>query len=557
MPAPGLRGRRRSGSARCSPSRRIRWSGSPGRRAGSSTGWSTPTGSASAGTSTAISAEPARHRGAGPIWADETFAELARVVRTSARAGRRPVGHRRDGRRARPRRRRSGRGAGCSATTAPWPGGRPRRRGSAGAWTRGCSRHPGGADRLRPALGDDRSICWAGARPPAAALAEVIARAVERRRRPGDHAADRRAHHHRDRPGAPACAGAGCPAGWSWPPSRTTTTPAGSTSPTAPCCRHRPAPDRTRARCADLRATRLRLPLDRPSADDSAPMTARPPNPGHRRLHLHDHLPADFADRSLRADVLVGLTAANKWLPPKWFYDKVGSELFEDITRLPEYYPTRTERAILTRHAAEIVALAGTRHPGRTRLRILGEDPAAAGRAHSHGAVPSGRRRVRRAGRQRGRAALGLRRLVARYPRPADRRGAAPTSPTSSTCCRPGRAGRWRSSAAPSATSTRPNGPRSSATCGAGLRARRPLPARRRPGQVPERPGAGLRRRGRGHRGVQPQRARRAEPAARRRLRPRRLRARRRLGREHEWIEMRLRATRDQPVRHRRPRPAR
>jgi L-histidine N-alpha-methyltransferase len=54
------------------------------------------------------------------------------------------------------------------------------------------------------------------------------------------------------------------------------------------------------------------------------------------------------------------LTAAPKWLPPKWFYDKVGSELFEDITRLPEYYPTRTERSILLENAPEIVAVAGT-----------------------------------------------------------------------------------------------------------------------------------------------------------------------------------------------------
>ena len=72
-----------------------------------------------------------------------------------------------------------------------------------------------------------------------------------------------------------------------------------------------------------------------------------------------DHLPADFSDSALRADVRLGLTASSKWLPPKWFYDKVGSELFEDITRLPEYYPTRTERAILTRHADEIVRAAG------------------------------------------------------------------------------------------------------------------------------------------------------------------------------------------------------
>jgi len=74
-----------------------------------------------------------------------------------------------------------------------------------------------------------------------------------------------------------------------------------------------------------------------------------------------DHLPADFSDRELRADVRAGLLGARKSLPPKWFYDKVGSELFEDITRLPEYYPTRTERAILTLHADDIVRAAGTR----------------------------------------------------------------------------------------------------------------------------------------------------------------------------------------------------
>lgn len=76
---------------------------------------------------------------------------------------------------------------------------------------------------------------------------------------------------------------------------------------------------------------------------------------------FRDHLPADFADRSLRQDVLAGLTAADMWLPPKWFYDKVGSELFDDITRLPEYYPTRTERSILAVRALDIVDLAGTR----------------------------------------------------------------------------------------------------------------------------------------------------------------------------------------------------
>jgi L-histidine Nalpha-methyltransferase len=51
---------------------------------------------------------------------------------------------------------------------------------------------------------------------------------------------------------------------------------------------------------------------------------------------------------------LRGLTATPKWLPPKWFYDDRGSELFEQITELPEYYPTRAEREILTTHSADI-----------------------------------------------------------------------------------------------------------------------------------------------------------------------------------------------------------
>jgi L-histidine N-alpha-methyltransferase len=65
---------------------------------------------------------------------------------------------------------------------------------------------------------------------------------------------------------------------------------------------------------------------------------------------------ADVA-RALRADVREGLTADPKWLPPKWFYDTRGSELFDAITRLPEYYPTRAERAVLTAHAGDIAAI--------------------------------------------------------------------------------------------------------------------------------------------------------------------------------------------------------
>src|SRR6202045_3975918 len=76
-------------------------------------------------------------------------------------------------------------------------------------------------------------------------------------------------------------------------------------------------------------------------------------------------LPPDYRAASLRADALAGLTATPKSLPPKWFYDAEGSALFEKITELPEYYPTRAERAILKSVAGEIAAL--------TRARVLVE----------------------------------------------------------------------------------------------------------------------------------------------------------------------------------------
>ncbi|MFF9108874.1 L-histidine N(alpha)-methyltransferase [Streptomyces sp. NPDC014805] len=72
-------------------------------------------------------------------------------------------------------------------------------------------------------------------------------------------------------------------------------------------------------------------------------------------------LPEDATDAALRADVLAGLTATPKTLPPKWFYDAHGSELFERITTLPEYYPTRAEREILIDRSAEIAAATGAR----------------------------------------------------------------------------------------------------------------------------------------------------------------------------------------------------
>jgi L-histidine N-alpha-methyltransferase len=70
-------------------------------------------------------------------------------------------------------------------------------------------------------------------------------------------------------------------------------------------------------------------------------------------------LPAGFLASALRADAAAGLTATPKWLPPKWFYDANGSALFDKITELPEYYPTRAERAILRAAASQIAAASG------------------------------------------------------------------------------------------------------------------------------------------------------------------------------------------------------
>jgi L-histidine N-alpha-methyltransferase len=82
---------------------------------------------------------------------------------------------------------------------------------------------------------------------------------------------------------------------------------------------------------------------------------------------LEVHLDADDLARTLRTDVIAGLSADRKWLPPKWFYDARGSELFEQITELDEYYPTRTERQILLDRAGDVA-----RHTGARALIELG-----------------------------------------------------------------------------------------------------------------------------------------------------------------------------------------
>jgi L-histidine N-alpha-methyltransferase len=69
------------------------------------------------------------------------------------------------------------------------------------------------------------------------------------------------------------------------------------------------------------------------------------------------HLDPGALAEQMAADVRAGLTATPKTLPPKYFYDARGSELFDEITRLPEYYPSRTEAGILAARADEIAAV--------------------------------------------------------------------------------------------------------------------------------------------------------------------------------------------------------
>jgi L-histidine N-alpha-methyltransferase len=76
-------------------------------------------------------------------------------------------------------------------------------------------------------------------------------------------------------------------------------------------------------------------------------------------LTLSNHLAADSAFEALCRDVRDGLQNSPKSLPPKWFYDSVGSDLFDQITRLPEYYPTRAEAEILRSRAEEIASVTG------------------------------------------------------------------------------------------------------------------------------------------------------------------------------------------------------
>ncbi len=76
-------------------------------------------------------------------------------------------------------------------------------------------------------------------------------------------------------------------------------------------------------------------------------------------IPIEVHLDPGEWTRLLRAEAAAGLTATPKELPPTWLYDDRGCELFDAITRLPEYYPTRTERAILAERATAIATITG------------------------------------------------------------------------------------------------------------------------------------------------------------------------------------------------------
>ena len=241
----------------------------------------------------------------------------------------------------------------------------------------------------------------------------------------------------------------------------------------------------------------------------------------HERFSIDVLLPPDHRRAAMAADAEAGLTASPKTLPPVWFYDEHGSELFDEITRLPEYYPTRAERAILTAHAAEIVRSRARRRVGRARLGNVGQDPAAPRRDGGCGTVAA----LRPVRRERGDVAArggGYHRRV-RRPRARDRRRLPPApglDPARRTADR--RVPRQHDRE-PDARGT----PAVLLRSRRHPRLRRLVVARHRPREGPGAPRRRVRRCCRRDRGVQPQRPRGAEPRARRALRPRRVRTRR------------------------------
>lgn len=92
----------------------------------------------------------------------------------------------------------------------------------------------------------------------------------------------------------------------------------------------------------------------------------------------------------LEADLCAGLWSDQPWVPPRWFYDERGSRLFDEITTLPEYYPTRAEHEILRERSPEIVEITGARSVDElgagsaSKTRVLLDALTAGGRAASY-----------------------------------------------------------------------------------------------------------------------------------------------------------------------------
>ncbi len=99
---------------------------------------------------------------------------------------------------------------------------------------------------------------------------------------------------------------------------------------------------------------------------DDAQSKARQPGPRYQQARRTTDAPhlrnrrAPGGSRDARAELLEGLNARHAWIASKYFYNSLGSQLFDAITQLPEYYPTRTEAAIFARHADDIARVAGT-----------------------------------------------------------------------------------------------------------------------------------------------------------------------------------------------------
>ena len=180
---------------------------------------------------------------------------------------------------------------------------------------------------------------------------------------------------------------------------------------------------------------------------------------------LEIYLEEGDLERGLRDDVRAGLSAERKWLPPKWFYDARGSELFEEITRLPEYYPTRAERAVLAAHAPDIAALTGAKtlielgSGSSEKTRLLLDAFTRRGGLGTFVPLDVSVSALRGSTAQ----------IAADYPAPAGAGHRGGLHPATGPAAAPAVGGWWCSSAARSATCCRPSGPSSSTAMRAAL----------------------------------------------------------------------------------------